>query len=153
MTGLRVVDPLTLEMQLDTPNSAVPYRLSMTMASIVPKAYVEEIGSEAFEQQPIGSGPYQDHRVLTGRVARRCERNEDYWDQENAGYVDGIDWELNVDPQLATLRIIDGEADFTHDKIPRDSWPRSVRTPATTSGPSTTSSTWPRAWSIRRRRT
>ena len=117
VTGLRVVDPLTLEMQLDAPNSAVPYTLSMTMASIVPKAYVEEIGSEAFEQQPIGSGPYRITAYSPGE-SLTMERYEDYWDQENAGYVDGIDWELNVDPQLATLRIVDGEADFTHDKIP-----------------------------------
>jgi ABC-type transport system substrate-binding protein len=89
----------------------------MTMASIVPKAYVEEIGSEAFEQQPIGTGPYRITAYSPGE-SLTMDRFEEYWDPETAGYVDGIDWELNVDPALATLRIIDGEADFTHDKVP-----------------------------------
>jgi peptide/nickel transport system substrate-binding protein/oligopeptide transport system substrate-binding protein len=117
ISGLRVLDPYTLEMELDAPNSAVPYTLTMTMASIVPKAYVEQVGTTEFEQQPIGSGPYRITAWNPGE-SLVMDRYADYWDPERAGHVDGVDWELNVDPNLAHLRIQSGEADLTHDKVP-----------------------------------
>jgi ABC-type transport system substrate-binding protein len=117
VTGLRVIDPLTMAMDLDAPNSAVPYTLTMTMASIVPKAYTEQIGTKEFEQQPIGSGPFKITSYEPGR-SLVMDRNPDYWDPSRAAFVDGADWELGVDAELATLRILNGEADFTHDKVP-----------------------------------
>jgi ABC-type transport system substrate-binding protein len=117
IVGLKVVDPYTLEMHLDAPNSAVPYTLTMTMAGIVPKAYVEQVGTKEFEQKPMGSGPYQITSYEPGK-SLVMDRYSGYWDSAGAGYVDGIDWELNIDPELATLRILNGEADFTHSQVP-----------------------------------
>ena len=76
--GIRVVDPLTVEITLDNPSGALPYWLTMTMASIVPKAYASEVGYEAFEKEPIGSGPYRlaSYEPTSSIV---LERNADYW--------------------------------------------------------------------------
>jgi peptide/nickel transport system substrate-binding protein len=46
--------------------------------AIVPKAYIEEVGDEAFNVAPVGSGPYKFVEWRTGdRII--LERNEDYW--------------------------------------------------------------------------
>ena len=50
----------------------------LTKLSIVPKAYVQKIGDQAFNQQPMGSGPYKFVSRAQGvRVALAA--NPDYW--------------------------------------------------------------------------
>ena len=114
--GIRVVDPLTVEMTLDNPSGALPYWLTMTMASIVPKAYASEVGYEAFEKEPVGSGPY---RLSSYEPASSIvlERNADYW-QPDVGYVERIEWQMGVDPELAVLRIQNGEQDLMFESLP-----------------------------------
>lgn len=46
--------------------------------SIVPKAIVEEVGDEAFNLEPVGSGPYKFESWQRG-VSVRLTVNEDYW--------------------------------------------------------------------------
>ncbi len=46
--------------------------------SIVPKAVVERVGAQAFNQSPIGSGPYKIKSVQRG-VATVLEAVPDYW--------------------------------------------------------------------------
>lgn len=46
--------------------------------SIVPKAVVEEVGREAFNQAPVGSGPYKFENWQRG-VEVSLVRNDDYW--------------------------------------------------------------------------
>jgi ABC-type transport system substrate-binding protein len=115
--GLKVTGRYTLEMRLDEPNSAVPYALTLTMASIVPKAYTEKVGSEEFEQKPVGSGPFELTDYKPGQ-SLTMDRFEDYWDSERAAHVDGVDWQLNVDADLAILRILNGELDLLHRAVP-----------------------------------
>ena len=69
--GIKVVDPLTVEVTLDNPSGALPYWLTMTMASVVPKAYGTEVGYEAFEKKPVGAGrSVQACLLRTGQVDR-----------------------------------------------------------------------------------
>jgi ABC-type transport system substrate-binding protein len=87
------------------------------MASIVPKAYVLEVGSDAFEQKPVGTGPY---KVTAFEPTRSLtwDRFEDYYDPERGGHADGIDFEFNVDTNLGMLRIQQGELDLMADPVP-----------------------------------
>ena len=118
ITGLQVLDPATLEMTLQAPNSSVQYALSMTMASIVPKAYVEKVGEKVFElKKPIGTGPYivtayQNAKGMT------LARFADYFDSERASHLDEVDFEFNLDSNLGFLRIQKGELDIMQDPVP-----------------------------------
>ena len=116
MPGIRVVDPLTVEMTLDNPSGALPYWLTMSMASIVPKAYASEVGYETFEKEPIGRGLYRlaSYEPTSSIV---LERNADYW-QPDVGNVDQIEWQIGVDPRAAVLRIQDGEQDLMFEPVP-----------------------------------
>lgn len=114
--GLKVVDPLTLEITLDNPSGALPYWLTMTMASVIPKGYGSEVGYKEFEHKPIGTGPYKLVSYEPGSSII-LERNADYW-QPDVGYVDRIEWKLGVDPELAILRIQSGEQDLMFEPVP-----------------------------------
>jgi ABC-type transport system substrate-binding protein len=117
ITGIKVIDPQTVQVDLDHPNSALLYTLAMSMAGIVPKAYVTSVGSKAFETKPIGSGPY---RLKSYEVGKQIvlEQNPGYWDPATRGYVAAVQWDMNVDPQLAALRILRGELDMMMDPLP-----------------------------------
>lgn len=51
--------------------------------SVVPKAIVEEVGKDAFNADPVGSGPYKFAEQQRG-VSVTLERNEDYWGEKGA---------------------------------------------------------------------
>lgn len=61
--------------------TAAPYPALMgqlVKLSIVPQAVVEEMGAEAFNLAPVGSGPYRFDNWQRG-VEVRLTRNDDYW--------------------------------------------------------------------------
>lgn len=54
---VNVIDELNFEIVTDEPFAALLLRLNYV--KIIPKAYVEKVGSEEFAKAPIGSGPYK----------------------------------------------------------------------------------------------
>ncbi|MFS0728246.1 ABC transporter substrate-binding protein [Paenibacillus sp. 1P07SE] len=63
---VNVLDPLNFEIITDGPDPALPYRLAREAAGIFPKNYIEENGWDAFQQHPVGSGPYEFVEWLKG---------------------------------------------------------------------------------------
>jgi ABC-type transport system substrate-binding protein len=116
IAGLKVVNPGVFQIQLDQPNSSILYTLAMSMAGIVPMAYTQKVGTQQFETQPIGTGPYKLQSFSPGQ-SFSLTRNTVYWDQANRGYLDSINWALNVDPNLAALRILKGQQDLMMDPL------------------------------------
>jgi oligopeptide transport system substrate-binding protein len=57
LSGLKVVDPQTLEVTLHQPFSQFPYVLSFIGTAPMPKAAFSDL--KAYEQKPIGNGPFQ----------------------------------------------------------------------------------------------
>ena len=56
LKGLKVVDPQTLQVTLSAPFSQFPYILSFVGTAPLPKAAFKDL--KAYEQQPIGNGPF-----------------------------------------------------------------------------------------------
>ncbi|MEJ2623934.1 MAG: ABC transporter substrate-binding protein [Pseudolabrys sp.] len=50
---------------------------------VIPKAYYEKVGSEGFEQKPIGTGPYMVDEFQSNGFLR-LKRNPHYWGQKPA---------------------------------------------------------------------
>ncbi|WP_375593215.1 ABC transporter substrate-binding protein [Algihabitans albus] len=75
---VETVDDLTVRIITKTPDPVIEKMLFFPGASIVPKDYYQEVGFEAFGQNPIGTGPYvfvrsiDDDRTILAA-------NEDYW--------------------------------------------------------------------------
>lgn len=76
--GLRVeiVDDLTIRLSTTNP---FPFMISeLGRVSIVPPAYVQEVGDQEFGLNPIGTGPYVLEEWIRGDRAVLA-RNDDYW--------------------------------------------------------------------------
>ena len=116
LDGIVVIDDLTLEIQLDQPNGALPYWLTMPMAGIVSSAYARLVGDEEFERSPVGTGPYRVTSYEPGR-SLVLDRYDGYW-RSGVGHVDTIEWTIGVDAELALARIQGGEQDLMIEPVP-----------------------------------
>lgn len=71
-------DPLTVVFIMRQPDPLLPSRLAFYGGQIMPKAYFNRVGAAAFQQRPIGTGPYKfaewqrDNQLI-------LERFDDYW--------------------------------------------------------------------------
>ena len=116
VSGIRVIDELTLEIELVNAQSSLPFWLSMPMNGIVPAEYASSLSVIEFDQAPIGTGPFR----LTSYDAdsgATLERFEDYW-REGQPYVDAVEIQFNVDSELAIQRILAGEQDLAYGPVP-----------------------------------
>ncbi len=116
VSGIKVVDDQTFTIELEQPESALPYLLAMPFASVVPRDVVEELGDEKFNLAPVGTGPYvmSDVDLETGLV---LDRFADYWDPERP-YIDRVEWTFQTATDLAVLQVQDGQVDMIMDRIP-----------------------------------
>src|SRR5690625_3251611 len=57
ISGIAVLDDLTVEITLEEPYAMLLYHLAMPAAHIVPQAVAEELGAD-FSNNPVGTGPF-----------------------------------------------------------------------------------------------
>lgn len=58
LSGVRVVDPLTVEITLEKPHVPFLFQIATSNAAIVPREVVEELG-DMFSRKPVGTGPFK----------------------------------------------------------------------------------------------
>ena len=76
ITGAEAVDDTTVRLTTDGPYPALLAQL--VKLSVVPKHVVEDVGDAAFNEAPVGSGPYVFEEWERG-VSVTLTRNDDYW--------------------------------------------------------------------------
>jgi peptide/nickel transport system substrate-binding protein len=71
-------DATTLVIHTKKPDPLLPARLAFYGGQIVPKKYLEQVGNDAFNAKPVGTGPV---RLGAWTKDDRCvlEANPDYW--------------------------------------------------------------------------
>ncbi len=100
--------PLTVEIETSTPDPNFIFRLVTPLGFVLPKHYYEEVGTEAFGQMPMGTGPYKlvsfDPSVSVEAVA-----NDDYW----GGSVPAKSLTFQIVPEYSTrfAGLVAGEFD------------------------------------------
>ena len=57
LAGVKVVDDLTFTIELDKPDSALPYTFTLPFAAVVPRDVVEEMGDEEFNLARLVTAP------------------------------------------------------------------------------------------------
>jgi peptide/nickel transport system substrate-binding protein len=75
VTEMEIKSPTELVIKSDLPN---PMLMSLAELAIIPKKYFEEVGEEAFNEKPIGSGPYKFVEWRRGEQLE-LEAFDDYW--------------------------------------------------------------------------
>jgi peptide/nickel transport system substrate-binding protein len=96
---------------------------------ILPKAYRERVGSDAYDKQPLGAGPYKITRI-DGVNQIEMERFEDYYKDSPKGRaaIRRVVIHEVTDATTAQNEIIGGRADWTWNVIP-DNMPKLAALP------------------------
>ncbi|MDP9249912.1 MAG: ABC transporter substrate-binding protein [Chloroflexota bacterium] len=118
-SGIKVIDPLTVEFDLVKADRTFLNVLATTFGSIVPKELATE-DTAAFDAAPVGSGPFLLKSYAKGQSAQFV-RNPHYW-QAGKPYLDGIDFRLSVDDDAALLQVEAGQLDVLGGAIPSGSF-------------------------------
>ncbi len=124
LSGVQVLNPLTIRFVLSRPDAIFPYEISMANFDVVEPAQVRKYGKD-FHNHPLGSGPY---RFQSYTPAQRLvvTRNPYYYGHDASGiqlpYLDKITWLVNVNDSVAVLKLESGEVDVLGDGIPKESY-------------------------------
>ena len=112
LSGVTVVDPLTVQIKLSRPNATFLQVMALNFAGVVPKEAV----TEDFGRNPVGTGAF---KLAEWTIGQRVvlERNADYW-REGLPYLDSVTFEVGQAPVVALLRLQNGEVDLLGDGIP-----------------------------------
>jgi peptide/nickel transport system substrate-binding protein len=104
---VKVIDDLNFEIITDEPFPGLLLRLNYM--KIIPKAYVEKVGDEAFAQNPIGSGPY---RFVERRKDERIvmEAYDNYFDGKPA--IDRVTFRIIPEAASRIAALEAGEVDI-----------------------------------------
>ncbi len=136
VSGLQVVDPLTVRIKLKRPWPALPWVLATSYGSIYPPEAVAHYGA-GFAKHPVTTGPYLVQSYPSGRrlmLKRNPSYREDLYpaegreDDDAAGILAdaGARLPLNAfvtitaapDPMKRWLRFVAGDIDYC--RVPRD---------------------------------
>jgi oligopeptide transport system substrate-binding protein len=125
-SGLKAVDPLTVEIKLREANRAFLNILAMSFGSIVPKELAGQ-DSTKFSAAPVGTGPFYLASYKKGEVAT-FKKNASYW---NAGLpkVDTIEYRLQVDANTQLQQVQAGQLDIMGNDIPPGAFTATVNDP------------------------
>ena len=115
VSGITVVDPLTIKFELTRPDATFLHVMAINFSHVVPKEEVEKYGAD-FGKHPVGTGAFKLAEWTLGqRVV--FEKNADYWNK-GLPYLDKITFEIGQEPIVALLRLQKGEIDVPGDGIP-----------------------------------
>ena len=114
---LTIVDPLTIQIDLEKPFSPFLAVLSDRAGMMVSPAVARRLGRD-FSREPVGTGPY---KFVEKRPQERVvlERFDRHWDR-TAGNVDRITYRTITDEQALLANLKAGELDMINIAPPTD---------------------------------
>jgi len=115
VTGIKVVDPYTLQVTLDKPDVSFLYAFTLTFTSAIPKEQVDKWGKKV-DRHPLGSGPYVIQSWTPGQEIVAVKNTN--WSAPTQQYVDQFHFEFSSNPGTAVLKLERGEVDLLGDSIP-----------------------------------
>ncbi|MCB9591246.1 MAG: ABC transporter substrate-binding protein [Sandaracinaceae bacterium] len=117
VSGIRVLDERTVEMQLLRADQTFLFAMAMTFAYPVAHEAYEVYGDDV-ARHPVGTGAYILERWEPG-VQLDFVRNPSFF-IEGQPYVDRMVYILNLSRQAAVMRFRNGEIDHIHRQTPAD---------------------------------
>ncbi len=118
MSGLVVVDDRTFTVELGAPFSEFPITVSYNAFYPLPESFFAD--SDAFNEAPVGNGPYMMDGVWEHDVAIETARYEDY--AGTAGNADAIEFRIYSNPDTAFRDAQAGNLDIT-ETVPSEQIP------------------------------
>jgi peptide/nickel transport system substrate-binding protein len=104
LEGVRVVDPMTLEVTLTAPDATFMYALTQPFMAPVPKEVVEKLG-KGFQTHTVGNGPFRLASYDSQGQKAIFQRFDDYF-WPGLPYLDEVEqrWGLTQGVQLLMLQ-------------------------------------------------
>lgn len=113
ITGAEAVDDMTVRVTTNGPDPVLPSR--MYWMKILPAEASQE---EAFDENPVGTGPYQFSEWSRGESIT-IERYEDYWG-ENPSNIDTATYKFVPEAATRLSGLVSGEYDLAPNLLPED---------------------------------
>jgi len=127
ITEINAIDTYTVQIKTEKVDPILEYRIASTFGCwILPKGYLEEVGNEAFQTAPIGTGPYKVVSYSPEKVV--LERFDEYWGELPA--VKTIEWILYPEATSRITALMNGEIDLVV-QVPPDQIDLLNNTPGT----------------------
>ncbi len=126
VTGIKVVDPYTLQITLDKPDVSFLYTLTLTFTSIVPKEWVDQ-HPKNLNRNPLGTGPYMLEKWTAGQELVYVKNPN--WSLDKQQWLDKIVFNTSVTPSTALLQLERGEIDLMGDTVPPADYQRTKADP------------------------
>jgi oligopeptide transport system substrate-binding protein len=116
MSGLRVIDDLTFEVELTSPYAQWPTVVGYTAFFPLPEAFYAD--PVAFGKQPIGNGPFKADEAFVDDQGITLTKYEDYSGDEPAN-ADEVEYVVYAEQDTAYTDLQAGEIDIM-DTLPPD---------------------------------
>ncbi|MGY1634704.1 ABC transporter substrate-binding protein [Geodermatophilus sp. SYSU D01186] len=116
MSGLRVVDDLTFEVQLAAPYAQWPTTVGYTAFFPLPPSFFDD--PEAFGEQPVGNGPFQAEEPFVPGQGITLTRYDDFAGDEPAK-AESVEYRVYVEQDTAYTDLQGGSLDIM-DTLPPD---------------------------------
>lgn len=113
-SGLVAVDDTTVEITITQPDLTFLNILAMPFASVVPSDIATE-DTEAFSEEPVGTGPYLLESRTIGESATFVP-NPHYWGEAPAN--GGVEFRVGIDANTAVQQVEANQLDIMGDPIP-----------------------------------
>lgn len=114
ITGVRVVDPYTLELKTAAPNNQLLISLSSKLRGMLSPTAVKAM-SEDFGRKPVGTGPFKFDNWVTDSTIT-VVKNPDYWEKDKDGvklpYLDKLQFKVIPDATVRKTALLSNEIDF-----------------------------------------
>ncbi|WP_165367995.1 peptide ABC transporter substrate-binding protein, partial [Phytoactinopolyspora endophytica] len=108
LSGLEVIDDTTFQVTLSTPDSQFIYKLKLPGFYALPEVAFEDL--DAFDEAPVGNGPFQIDGTWEHDVQISMVRYEDY--QGPAANADGLVFKIYSDMETSYTDAAAGEVDI-----------------------------------------
>ena len=84
VSGIRVLDKYTLQLELINPYSGLPNLLSILATAVYPHEAIDEYGYDGMKNKIVGSGPFVAREIENGNKVVFV-KNKDYWKKDEFG--------------------------------------------------------------------
>jgi peptide/nickel transport system substrate-binding protein len=112
-----VVDPLTVEVRMNTPWYGYDFTLAAQGGYMAAPA---QLNSPDGSKKAIGTGPFRQEGEFTPGQPIEMVRNEEYWDADNQPLLDGIEFSAILDDTARASSMESGQVDMMLTQNPDD---------------------------------
>jgi peptide/nickel transport system substrate-binding protein len=107
--NVEIVDDLTVDFVMKSADPVMLTKLSGYGAMIVPPAYLAEVGADAFDKKPVGTGPFKVVEYTPSQSVK-LDANEAYW--RGAPKLDTLTYRFISEPSTRIAELQSGGVDL-----------------------------------------